>query len=172
MSRLHRILDALGRVGAAAETTLLVVLLLGMILLSTAQIVLRNFFDIGFFWSDEILRTLVLWIALAGAVAASRTDKHISISLIETFAGERVKRGVKFLTHVFSAAICGLLTWFSLEFALTSREYGDVVLGAVPAWLLQMVLPVGFGLICYRYLLLSVSDLFAVITGKLSGEHG
>lgn len=171
MRRVSRIIEALGRFGAAAETTLLVLLLLGMITLSTAQIVLRNFFDIGFFWSDEVLRSLVLWIALAGAVAASRTDKHINISLIENFVGERLKRGVQVLTHGFSAVICGLVTWFSLEFALTSREYGDVVLGSFPAWILQLVLPAGFGLICYRYLLFTATDLLAVFSATASRER-
>ncbi len=170
MARLGRSLEALGKIGAAAETALLVILLLGLIGLSTAQIILRNFFDLGFYWSDEVLRTLVLWIALGGAVAASRADKHISISLVETFVGARLKTAVKTLTHAFSAVVCGLLTWFSLEFTLTTREYGDLVLGGIPAWILQLVLPLGFGLICYRYTLFSIADLVALIGGRVAGE--
>lgn len=169
MPRTKSTLETLGKIGAAIETGFLVILLLGMIGISTAQIVLRNFFDIGFFWSDQILRTLVLWVALAGAVAASRSDKHISVSLIDSLAGERTRRAIKIFTHGFSSAICGLLTWYSLEFAMTSREYGDVVLGAVPAWILQLAMPVGFGLICYRYILFTLADLIAVFTGR-SGE--
>lgn len=169
MGRLKTTLDALGRIGTAVETALLVVLLIGMIGLSTAQIVLRNLFEFGFYWSDEVLRTLVLWIALAGAVAASRADKHISISLIDTLVGPRLKEAVRAITHGFSAAICGLLTWFSLDFALTTREFGDVVLGGVPAWWLQLVLPLGFGLICYRYLLFGLGSLLSLF-GGLSGD--
>lgn len=170
MTRLQRTLDALGKAGAAAESALLVIFLLGMIGLSTAQIVLRNFFDIGFYWSDEVLRTLVLWIALAGAVAASRADKHISINLIDNLGGALTRRLAKLLVHAFSATICGLVAWYSLQFALTTREYGDLAMGGVPAWILQMALPLGFGLIAYRYTLFFLGDILALIGGRGGGE--
>lgn len=171
MSRLHRSLETLAKAGTAIESALLVFLLLCMIGLSTAQIVLRNFFDIGFYWSDTVLRTLVLWIALAGAVAASRSDKHISINLVDNLLSGRTKDAVKLLVHSFSAAICGLVTWFSLQFALTTREYGDIAFGSIPAWLLQLVLPVGFGLICYRYALFCVADAVRLLTNRAGGEQ-
>jgi TRAP-type C4-dicarboxylate transport system permease small subunit len=165
-----RTLNALGKAGAAIESALLVVLLLSMIGLSTAQIVLRNFFNVGFYWSDTLLRTLVLWIALAGAVAASRADKHISINLLDNLLGKRLKGIVRLLVHAFSAGICGMVAWFSTEFVLTTREYGDIALGNVPAWILQLVLPIGFGLICYRYLLFCITDLGSLLGG--SGGEG
>ncbi len=74
-----------------AEDAVLVVILSGMILLAAGQIVLRNFFDIGFIWSDEALRMMVLWLAVAGAVAASRNDKHINIDVLDRFLPGRCK---------------------------------------------------------------------------------
>ena len=43
------------------------------------------------------------------------------------------------------------------------RLFGDVLLGGTPAWLLQAVLPVGFGLIAYRYLLFAVKELLQLL---------
>lgn len=171
MKRLQRTLDALGKAGAAAESALLVILLLSMIGLATAQIVLRNFFDIGFYWSDQVLRTLVLWIALAGAVAASRTDKHISINLLDNLGRPLLSRLAKLVVHLFSAGICALVAWHSLQFALTSREYGDVAMAGIPAWMLQMVLPVGFGLIAYRYTLFFFVDILALFGRQPIGDE-
>ena len=170
MALAKRTLNSLGKAGSAIENALLVILLLCMIGLSTAQIVLRNFFDIGFYWSDSLLRTLVLWIALAGAVAASRADKHISINLLDHVLGQRLRHVTRLLVHAFSAGICGLVAWFSIEFVLTTREYGDVALGNVPAWILQLVLPLGFGLICYRYLLFCITDVVSLLGSR--GEEG
>ena len=51
--------------------------------LSTTQIVLRNFFASGLFWADELVRLLVLWLAVAGALAATRDRRHIAIELID-----------------------------------------------------------------------------------------
>lgn len=149
-------LDAAGRL---AEDALLVVILSGMIVLATGQIVLRNLFDIGFIWSDEALRLMVLWLAVAGAVAASRNDKHITVEVLDRFLPGRVKTLKDVLIHSFTAGICGIVAWHSLLFVRMSHEFGDVLLGGIPAWLLQAILPVGFGLIAYRYTLFVARDL-------------
>jgi TRAP-type C4-dicarboxylate transport system permease small subunit len=153
------LLQRLERAGRRAEDAVLVLVLTGMILLATSQIVLRNFLDIGFIWTDEALRMMVLWLAVAGAVAASRNDRHINIAVLDRFLSDRARSLKDILVHGFTALICGVVAWYGLQFVRSSHEFGDVLLGAVPAWLLQLVLPVGFGLITYRYALFVVRDL-------------
>jgi TRAP-type C4-dicarboxylate transport system permease small subunit len=151
--------ERLERLGRAAEDAVLVIILTGMILLAAGQIVLRNFLDIGFIWTDEALRMMVLWIAVAGAVAASRNDKHINIAVFDRFLSARVRSFKDILVHGFTAVVCGIVAWHSLQFVRSSHEFGDLLLGGIPAWLLQAVLPVGFGLIAYRYSLFVARDL-------------
>ena len=141
------------------EDAVLVLILTTMILLAAGQIFLRNFMDIGIIWGDEMLRMLVLWIAVAGAVAASRDDKHINIDVLNRFLPERIARVVKVLLHLFTALVCGVVAWHSLDFVQMSREFEDVLLGSVPAWILQAVLPVGFGLVTWRYSLFTVKEV-------------
>jgi TRAP-type C4-dicarboxylate transport system permease small subunit len=159
----------LERAGRLAEDTVLVLLLGGMIVIAAGQIVLRNFLNIGFIWSDEALRMLVLWLAVAGAVAASRGDKHINIPVFDRFLPGRLGTLKDLVIHAFTAAICGVVAWHGFLFVRSSHEYGDVLLGSVPAWILQLVLPVGFGLICYRYALFTASDLACLIRGPGRG---
>lgn len=166
MSRAEKIFSGLDRVGRTGEDAVLVIILTSMILLAASQIFLRNFLNIGFIWSDELLRMLVLWIAVAGGVAASRSDKHINIAILDRYLPGRLKLAVKVLTHFFTAAICGLVTWHSVQFVQTSHEFGDVLMGTVPAWIPQLVLPVGFGLICYRYSLFVFVDLLRLLKGE------
>ena len=159
MTSSENIFSRLEKVGRAGEDAVLVVILGSMILLAAAQIVMRNMFNFGFIWSDEVLRMLVLWIALAGAVAASRSDKHINVAVLDRFLPEKVRRAVKIVLHLFTAGICGVVTWHSVKFVQTSREFGDLLMGGVPAWLPQLILPLGFGLICYRYSLFVIEGL-------------
>ncbi len=56
------------------EDGLLALMVAAMIFLAGSQILLRNLFDTGFAWADPVLRLLVLWVGLLGALAASRTD--------------------------------------------------------------------------------------------------
>lgn len=151
MKRPENIFSRLEKLGRIGEDAVLVVILGSMILLAAAQIVMRNVFDFGFIWSDELLRMLVLWVALAGALAASRNDKHINVAVLDRFLKGKAKAVVKIIVHGFTAAICGVVAWHSAKFVQTSREFGDVLMGGVPAWIPQLILPVGFGLICYRY---------------------
>lgn len=159
------LLGRLERAGKLAEDALLVALLTGLIVLAAGQILLRNVFDIGFIWADEALRMLVLWLAVGGAVAASRSDKHINIAVLGRFLPGRFGAAKDIVVHGFTSAVCGIVAWHSVLFVRTSHEFGDVLLGGVPAWILQLVLPVGFGLICYRYALFTLRDLLRLARG-------
>lgn len=153
------VLKRLEKAGKIAEDAILVLILGSMILLAAGQIILRNFFDFGIIWGDELLRLLVLWLAVAGAVAASRSNKHINIDVLNRFLPDRAALAVRIVVHLFTAVVCGVVAWFSLAFVQTSREFEDVLLGNVPAWILQAVLPVGFGLISWRYIVFTLRAL-------------
>lgn len=155
-------LGGLERAGKWGEDAVLVLILTTMIFLAAIQIFLRNFLDMGFIWGDEMLRMLVLWLAVAGALAASRNDKHISIDVLNRFLPKRLSLVVKVIVHLFTAVVCGVVAWHSLAFVQTSYEFEDVLLGNVPAWILQAVLPVGFGLIAWRYSLFTVKEFFGL----------
>ena len=165
MSQPENIFSRLDKAGRLGEDAVLVIILTALILLAASQIVMRNFFNFGFIWADEMLRMLVLWIAVAGAVAASRTDKHINIAILDRFLPEKIKLAVKIVIHIFTAGVCGVVTWYSVQFVQMSHEFGDVLMGSVPAWLPQLILPVGFGLICYRYSLFVIKEVYRLARG-------
>jgi TRAP-type C4-dicarboxylate transport system permease small subunit len=153
----------LERWGRAAENALLVLLLGVMMLLATAQIVLRIFFDTGIIWADELLKILVLWIALVGAVAASRSRRHIRIDVLSHFVPERYARVPGLVVDAFAAFVCGLIAWHSWRYIHLTIESGDTLLVGVPAWAVQGVLPAAFALMCYRHALESAKALMALL---------
>jgi TRAP-type C4-dicarboxylate transport system permease small subunit len=165
LSQAETTLSRLEKAGRAGEDAVLVITLTAMILLAASQIVMRNLFNFGFIWTDEMLRMLVLWIAVAGAVAASRSDKHINIAILDRFLPDRVKVAVKIVIHMFTAGVCGVVTWHSVQFVQMSHEFGDILMGSIPAWMPQLILPVGFGLICYRYSLFVIRELVRLARG-------
>lgn len=166
MSQPRSILQRLEKVARTAENTILVIILSGMILLAAGQIVARNFFGFGFVWGDELLRMLVLWIAVAGAVAASRVDRHINIAILDRFLSPKLNNRVKSVVDLFTAGVCVLVTWHSIKFVRASYQYEDVLLGHIPAWLLQLVLPIGFALIAWRYTLFFVKRTAGLFRGE------
>jgi TRAP-type C4-dicarboxylate transport system permease small subunit len=138
--------------GRVVENALIVALLGGLVLLGSVQIVLRNVFSTGVTWGDGLMRLLVLWLALLGALAASRDGRHITMGAATRLLPPRLQLAAGILGDVFAAAVSAAFAWSAWRFVSDSRLYGDVLLNGVPAWMLQLVMPVVFALIAYRYL--------------------
>lgn len=134
------------------ETGLVALLVLAMVVLAGAQIVLRNFFDTGLAWLDPVLRAMVLWAAMLGALAAAREDKHIGIDFLAHFVHGRARRVMRCAALLFAAGISALMAWHG--YGLVQLDYGsDVSVGGIPGWIVEAVLPAGFGLLAARFLL-------------------
>lgn len=140
------------RLGRFIENLLLVIVLFGLTGLASAQILLRNVFSSGISWADGLIRIAVLWLALLGAVAASRDGRNISINLAGRWMPERFRRWVLALVDLFTAGVAGVFAWHAWTFVATSREFGDRLLDGAPAWIFQAIVPIAFALIAYRYL--------------------
>lgn len=134
-----------------AEDILLALLLSTLVILAPLQIILRNFFDSGWIWADPFLRVLVLWIALLGALAASRQEKQISVDVVSKFLSPRAKAIVGVLTGLFTTFVCSVVAYHSWLFVAGEREFGSKAFGDVPAWLCQSVIPFAFAMIALRH---------------------
>jgi TRAP-type C4-dicarboxylate transport system permease small subunit len=143
-------------VGRAVETGLIVVLLGGLVVLATAQIILRNFFSIGLTWSDGLIRLIVLWLALLGALAASRDGRHITMGALTRWLPRRMQIVAGVSADVFAAIVAAVLARYAAAFVWDSREFGDTLLSGVPAWWLQAPMPIVFGLIAWQFLVRAV----------------
>ena len=62
-------------------------------------------------------------------------------------------------TSLFTAGVCAILAFQSWAFVSLSREFEDQLLGGLPAWAFQIVLPVAFALITARYLIHAIQQL-------------
>lgn len=164
------ILTKLERWGTAAENAVLVMLLGAMMVLAVGQIVLRIFFSIGFVWADELIKLMVLWIALIASVAAARSDKHLRIDALSHFVPEAYARFPRIIVDAFAAFMCALLAWQSYLYVKLSFEFEDTVLVDVPAWLVYCVLPLAFALMAYRFAIAFLSDTLKVIRPPRGGS--
>jgi TRAP-type C4-dicarboxylate transport system permease small subunit len=144
-------LDKADKLGRLLENTLLSALLLGMIGLGVLQIVLRWGGSGSLFWGDEAIRLMVLWIAMVAGIAAAREDRHIAIDVLSRFLPERGKVLSGLVVDLFTALLCFALGWYSLDMLAFAIEDGEVLLGGLPSWWFQSILPAGFFLMAYRY---------------------
>lgn len=157
------------RVLAIVEDGLLVVLLGGLIVLAGAQIALRNLLDTSLLWADPALRVMVLWVGMIGAVVATRFDKQISVDVVSRFMPGRWKAATRVITDLFTAAVSLALAWHSARLLLGDRAGGTMVVGSVPLWVGELVLPVAFGVIGLRYVVYAVAHGREAVSPAASG---
>lgn len=137
------------------ETGFLVFLVACLLVLTCGQILVRNLFSITFLGSESLVRHLVLWIGLAGALAATRLDKHIRIDALLRLVPARMRAIVLGGADFFAAALCAYLAYIAGRFVLDERAFGALAFFAVPAWVAQLCFPLAFGLMGLRFLLQS-----------------
>ena len=165
MSRWEQVDGVIDRV----EQTLLVTFLGFMILLAFLQIVLRNFFFTGLDWGDSLLRNLVLWIGFIGATLATKEGKHINIDVVSRWLPSLGKNVVTFIIHLFSFFICCLLTYATLKFIKNEVQMENMTFLNIPAWVPEMILPITFSLMTFRFGLRSFKNLSEI--GKMDLLH-
>lgn len=152
MSRLHRLRDFL----VSLETWLAGFSLLALVISSFIQILVRNTLDTGIPGLEEAARHLVLYVMFFGAVLAIENAHHIKIDLLSAWQSRHPSRWLPKLLHLVGATVCGLLANAALRFWQDEWEFSNP--DQQIEVLLNLVLPVGFGL-------LTVHFLFAFLIG-------
>lgn len=151
---MKKALQKLERAGRLAENTALVVLLGTMIVVAVFQIVNRQLLGSMFAipWADELVRFIVLWLAMVGSIAACRDNKHIRIDAITHVLSGVVVALIKIVVDIFAAAVCAMIGWQALRLVREEMSWGDYVIGDVPLWLAHAIVPLAFFLITYQFL--------------------
>jgi tripartite ATP-independent transporter DctM subunit len=132
------------------ENLVLVVALAAMLLLPVAEIVLRHVFHTGISGSSAIVQHLTLIVGMLGGAIAARDGRLLALSPVQTLLKGRVRAGAKIFSNGFAAAICFFLCLASMQYVLEMKPLGKILVYGIPVWVVQLFLPLGFGLITLR----------------------
>jgi TRAP-type C4-dicarboxylate transport system permease small subunit len=160
--------DRVDELIAKVELILVVFLLSLMILVAFLQILLRNLLATGLPWGDPLVRYLVLWVGFIGAALAVKEGKHITMEVIPRWVSGRRSIYLNAISHLYSTFVCGLLTFAALKFICFEARMGGSPFLALPVWLPELIIPITFGLMTFRYAL----RLFRECAGSLNLERG
>ena len=149
MKRWERLDDIISRI----EKILIVFLLSLMMMMAFSQIVLRNLFATGFSWADVLVRYLVLWVAFIGAALATKDGKHINMEVFSRWMSGRGLIYLKAVSHLCSLIVCGLLAYAAVKFIHFEAQMGGTTFFGLPVWLPQLIIPITFGLMTFRFAL-------------------
>jgi TRAP-type C4-dicarboxylate transport system permease small subunit len=157
--------------GAHLEEGVLCLLLTTMIVLACLQIMLRSFFSSGLLWADPLIRYMVLWSGLLGASMATSRGNHIALDLAGYLIPERFQPLVQLICYIFSAITSSFLVWASILFIRSEIEYGSLGLFEFPTWSWNSIFPLAFSLIAFRYIILTVTQVIAILKHEPPAQH-
>ena len=169
-----KFLERIDKAIARFEGWLLVVFLSLMVILTFVQVMLRSLYiyaHLGWAntlmgsldWSELFVRLLVLWVTFLGASLVTRENKHIKIDLLTHLMPATWSPYRELLLSVSGAIVSALMIRASLFYIHTEISFGGSVFLSVPTWVGQLILPAGFSLICFRFLLRTMASALQIL---------
>lgn len=155
IDRLFRMIAGASSIGA----TVLCAILIG----ATSMSVVIYQQGITISWLDDLLRMLLIWLVFLGSVSGVWRRDHITMDALYVRLGPASRQFVDMLVALLGIAVCGFVTWMSLETTLREREFSTLLSsGELPAWPQTLSIPVSFGLMTIAY----VGVLIATLAGR------
>ena len=140
------------------EDNIVILLLSSILLFAITQVILRNFFDSGIVWGENLLRVLVLWLGLAGAIVATRQRKQIRVDVLSQFLPDKYKNKIRQMTLIFTIMICLIISYYSFEFTILEFNANSLAFEKVPSWITIIIIPVSFLIMAIKYLIQILDD--------------
>jgi TRAP-type C4-dicarboxylate transport system permease small subunit len=175
MNVVRKIDGALGRL----EGWLLVLFLAAMVTLTFLQVALRALFIYAHIhwansfmgqidWAEPLVRLLVLWVSIIGASLVTGENKHIKIDLMSDLLPSPLLPYRELLLSAACALITGFMLKASISYVKMEASFGAQIFSGLPNWVGQLILPMGFSVIFFRFFLRAFGEAVTIYRGMRS----
>ncbi|QYJ99002.1 TRAP transporter small permease [Shewanella alkalitolerans] len=174
------------------EEVVLNALITAMTLLVFVEVIARFFFNTGFLWIQELTLTICGWFVLFGMSYGVKVGAHIGVDAFVKKLPAQGRKYTAILAVAICLIYCGMFLVGSWDYLAKMYQIGvpmedidfphfliggldgdfaweylriDVEEPAVPLWISQSILLIGFILLTWRFLQLAL----AIITNKTDG---
>lgn len=159
---------------ARFEGWLLILFLSLMVSLTFLQVLLRSLFiyaHVGWAndlmgsidWGEPFVRLLVLWVTFLGASLVTGENKHIKIDLLTQIIPAAWLPQLDVLLSLAGALVTALMLKASLFYVGTEMSFGGNLFLGIPTWVGQLILPLGFLFICFRFLVRALCSALGIL---------
>src|SRR6516162_8788057 len=140
-----RLLDALAAIAG--------LILLAMVVIVTADILLRNVVGASFSWANEVSEYALYLMTLLTAPWLLRRGQHVRLDIILTIVAPRVAWLMEAISDVLGFAVSIVLVRYGLAVTLDSARLGAVTIKNLvfAEWWLLAPLPVAFALLAIEF---------------------
>jgi C4-dicarboxylate transporter, DctM subunit len=107
-------------------------------------------------WAQELCIYMFIWMAKFGAAYGVRTGIHVGVDLLVNMVPVRSRKQVILFALLCGAFFTGMIATFGGSFVVemfkTGQQSNDL---EAPMWIIYLAIPLGSGLMCFRFLQVS-----------------
>ena len=128
-------------------------LLLAMVIIVTADILLRNLFVSGFVWANEVSEYSLYLITLLTAPWLLRRGQHVRLDLILTAVPQRIAWLLEGAGDLIGFVVCLAMLWYSWLMTSEAWRIGSITIKNLvfPEWWMLAPLPACFLLLTIEF---------------------
>jgi TRAP-type transport system small permease protein len=128
-------------------------ILLVMVVMVTADIVLRNLTRTGFPWANEISEYALYITTLLTAPWLLRRGQHVRIDLVLTMMPKRIAWVMEILGDIIGFVVCLVMLRYGIKMTMDSAILGSITIKNLvfPEWWLLWPLPLCFALLAAEF---------------------
>ena len=116
-------------------------------------------------WSEPLVRLLVLWLTFLGASLLTGDNKHVKIDLFSNLLPQKLRPWRELILAVVCIIVSATMVFVCIGYVKLEMEFGGTVFLRFPNWIGQLILPLGFAMILFRFLLRAVDQGFRISRG-------
>ncbi|MGY3239106.1 C4-dicarboxylate transporter DctM subunit [Bradyrhizobium sp. USDA 4448] len=131
----------------------------GLTWLASASMAVFTFMsELDLSWAQELCIYMFIWMAKFGAAYGVRTGIHVGVDLLVNRLPEHSRKHVILFSLLCGALFTGMIAAFGASFVRemfhTGQQSNDL---EAPMWFVYLAIPLGSGLMCFRFLQVSWS---------------
>lgn len=147
----------LGRILAAVESALgrlAGFLLIALLVLINVEVVARYVFNTSTLIADEYGGYFMAWMTMLGAVHILRADRHLTMTALVDRLSPRGQNVAGIVAALIGLAISVVLLYATSVLVGSTARFGtrSIQPSATPLLWPQLIMPIGYGLLCIAYL--------------------
>ena len=174
MMKLLRYID---RGLARAEGWLIVIFLSAMVGFTFFHVILRALYThahiqsandiLGYVdWTEPFVRLLVLWITFLGASLITGENKLIKIDLMCALFPSHWLPFRELVLSIVCVLVSAIMLKASIDYIRIEMEFGGQLFLNVPSWIGELILPVGFSMILFRFFLRGIEQGVQILSDR------
>jgi len=154
------------------EEFLAMILMIGMILTVTLQIVNQAFLHLdGFAWTEEFSRVLLIWTLMIGSCIVTKRGRHLVVTFVYDGLKGPVKMIVRILVLLISIFVCCYVCRSGI-YMVKSQNAGNQTFAMIglPMSYASISVPICFGIMALRFVLIGIEEVYNAIVAKKGGD--